>query len=160
MQLHHVILASIKTGTVAALAMMPFGAAFRAAGLRVGHYGPKFASLFVSDPGPVFLFTQHIVLGWISALPLVAWLLLQRPSVSPVALGALYGAAYYGAVNALALPLYFGDKLPWTLGVATVLPSLVIHVVFGAVIGYMCRQRQPADGAGYGHDTRGRRHEP
>ena len=147
MQSQRVILESMKTGTVAALAMMPFGAAFRAAGLRVGHYGPKFASLFVSDPGPVFLFVQHIVLGWISALPLVAFLLLRRPKVSPVALGALYGAAYYAVVNAVALPVYFGDKLPWVLGVGTVLPSLVIHVVFGAVIGYMCRQRRPASSA-------------
>ena len=147
MQLHRVLLESVKTGTVAALAMMPFGTAFRVTGLRVGHYGPKFAGLFVNDPGPAFLFVQHIVLGWISALPLVAWLLLREPKGSSVALGALYGAAYYGAVNALALPLYFGDELPWTLGVGTVLPSLVVHVVFGAVIGYMCRQRRPASSA-------------
>lgn len=147
MPMNRIVFESIKTGTVAALAMMPFGAAFRAAGLRVGHYGPKFASLFVTDPGPVFLFVQHIVLGWISALPLVAWLLLRPPRVPPVVLGALYGAAYYVVVNSVALPVYFGDRLPWVLGVGTVLPSLVIHVVFGAVIGYMCRQRHPADRA-------------
>lgn len=131
---------SVWAGTVAALAMMPFGAAFRAAGLRVGHYGPKFAGLFVVDPGPAFLFAQHILLGWISALPLVAWLVLRPGRHSPVLLGTLYGIGYYMAVNALALPIYFGDRLPWTLGIATVLPSLTVHAVFGAVIGFMCRR--------------------
>lgn len=45
-----------------------------------------------------------------------------------------YGALYYVAVNSLALPLYFGDPLPWILGWAVVLPSLLVHVVFGVSV--------------------------
>lgn len=82
-------------------------------------------------------------LGWISALPLVAWLVLRPGRHSPVLLGTLYGIGYYMVVNALALPIHFGDRLPWTLGIATVLPSLIVHVVFGAVIGFMCRRMGP-----------------
>lgn len=136
-----ILLDSIKAGTVAALAMIPFGLAFRLAGLRVGHYGPKFAHLFVSDPGIPFRFAQHIVIGWVSAVPLVAWLYLRpRGGLSPVAVGALYGAGYYVVVNSLLLPISFEDPLPWTLGFQTIVPSLVIHLVFGAAIGYVCQR--------------------
>jgi hypothetical protein len=127
---------SMRSGTIAAIAMMPFGFAFRALGLRVGHYGPKFAALFVNDPGPAFQFAQHIVLGWLSAAPLVLLLCFRRIALSPVVAGSVYGVVYYVAVNSLALPLYFGDELPWQKGMATVIPSLVIHVVFGACVGY------------------------
>jgi len=97
------LIETLKSGTIASLAMLPFGLAFKAAGLRVGHYGPKFASLFFDDPTPMFLFAQHIVLGWASALPLL--LLLTRVAVraSPIAIGAAYGVAYYVVVNSLAL---------------------------------------------------------
>ena len=50
--------------------------------------------------------------------------------------GASYGAAYYGVVNSLALPLYFGDLTPWQLGWATIYPSLIGHMVYGASIGF------------------------
>jgi len=134
-----IMIESIKWGTLAALAMMPFGFAFRFAGLRVGHYGPKFAALFIDNPGPPFLFAQHIILGWISALPLVALLWYWSGPAKPVLFGVIYGMAYYLIVNSLALPLYFGDALPWQLGIATVIPSLVVHIVFGATLGYFCR---------------------
>ena len=140
MPMRQIVFMSITSGTVAALAMMPFGFAFRTLGLRVGHYGPKFASLFVVDPGPLILFIQHIVLGWVSALPLVALLLLRRNRLAPAVLGAVYGVGYYIAINSIALPLYFGDNLPWKLGVGTVLPSLGVHMVVGVVVARMsCR---------------------
>ncbi len=53
----------------------------------------------------------------------------------PVLAGAAYGAAFYVVVNSLALPIYFGDPLPWQLGAATVLPSLFGHMVYGTSIG-------------------------
>jgi hypothetical protein len=148
MPLRQIVLMSITSGTVAALAMMPFGFAFRTLGLRVGHYGPKFASLFIADPGPLILFIQHVVLGWVSAMPLVGLLLLRHNRLAPAVLGAIYGAGYYITVNSLALPLYFGDTLPWKLGVATVVPSLVVHIVFGAVVAMMCSRATPVR-----HDT-------
>jgi uncharacterized membrane protein YagU involved in acid resistance len=125
---------SLISGTVGALAMMPAGLLFRALGMRIGHYGPKFASLYLDAPGPAALFLQHLVLGWVSALPLCL-LPLDRVSVwSALAIGALYGAAYYVAINALALPLYFGDPLPWDLGAGVVVPSLIVHLVFGIAV--------------------------
>lgn len=130
----------VSAGTVAALAMMPFGLALRVLGLRVGYYGPKFASLFVDDPGRPVLLAQHVVLGWISAAPLV-WILRRSSGdrVNPVAIGAAYGAAYYAAVNSLALPALFGDPTPWELGLDFVYPSLAIHLVFGVTVALVAR---------------------
>jgi len=138
-ELRSLLWEGLKSGTLAALAMVPFGLAFRAAGLRVGYYGPKFAALYLPDPTPPLLFAQHIVLGWISALPLV--LLIARVALpfGPVAAGALYGVLYYVAVNSLALPLTFGDPTPWQLGLDVIVPSLVVHLVFGTTIGYVSR---------------------
>ncbi len=136
MQLRALILKSVTTGTFAALAMVPFGFAFRMAGMRVGHYGPKFAELYSTNPGPALLFVQHIVLGWISAVPLVWALASVRSYAVALSMGAAYGVAYYVVVNALALPIYFGDALPWNLGLPTVVPSLVVHAVFGLAVAY------------------------
>ena len=58
----------------------------------------------------------------------------------PILTGTLYGAAHYVAVNALALPLFFGDPLPFQLGLQIVYPSLVVHLVFGASIGLTARR--------------------
>lgn len=138
MTLRKLLLECLKSGTIASLAMMPVGFAFRAAGMRVGHYGPKFAQLFVDTPGPLFLFAQHIVLGWISVVPLLLVLVRARPA-SPVTVGAIYGTIYYVAVNSLLLPLSFGEPTPWQLGAATVAPSLVVHVVFGACAAWVSR---------------------
>lgn len=145
MAISRILIESIKLGTIASLAMMPFGFMFRIAELRVGHYGPKFAGLFVNDPTPMFLFAQHIVLGWVSALPLIAFFVLYRVPKLHLGWGALYGVAYYVVVNSLMLPLYFGDPLPWQLGIATIIPSLVVHIVFGGVVGLFGRKLCVAD---------------
>lgn len=126
---------SIRSGTVASLVIVPLSPLFKAMGLRIGHYGPKFAGLFVDDPQPWLLFVQHILIGWVSALPLLLMLVRTGAGHWPIGAGAAYGAAYYVAVNSLALPVYFGDPLPWQLGAATVLPSLIGHIVFGMSIG-------------------------
>ena len=129
---------SVRSGTLASLAMMPFGLLFRFAGLRIGHYGPKLGELlFGNVPEPWFqglLLVQHFVIGWISAAPLLLMLVAWRGRIGPLAQGIAYGAAYYVAVNSLLLPMAFGDPTPWGLGMAFVLPSLAIHVVFGACI--------------------------
>lgn len=140
MWLKSLLIESVRSGTVASLAIVPLSPLFKAAGLRIGHYGPKFAGLFFDDPQPWLLFVQHIVIGWVSALPLLLILLRTRARHHPVATGAVYGAAYYVAINSLALPMYFNDPLPWALGAATVLPSLIGHVIFGAVIGWTSRR--------------------
>lgn len=140
MQTRALLLESIRSGSIASLAIVPLSPMFKAAGLRIGHYGPKFAGLFVYDPQPWMLFVQHIVIGWISALPLLLILTGTVARQWPVLAGAIYGAAYYVAINSLALPVYFNDPLPWQLGAATVLPSLIGHVIFGAMIGWSSRR--------------------
>ncbi|QTN27914.1 hypothetical protein HZ993_22095 [Rhodoferax sp. AJA081-3] len=136
MQLRALVIKSVTTGSFAALAMVPFGFAFRVTGMRVGHYGPKFAELYSTNPGPALLFAQHMVLGWISAVPLVWALAGVRSYAVALLMGAAYGVAYYVVINALALPIYFADMLPWNLGLPTVVPSLVVHAVFGLAVAY------------------------
>lgn len=130
---------TLRSGTIASLVIVPLAPLFTWMGLRIGHYGPKFAALFIEHPQQWMLFVQHMVIGWISAIPLL-WVLAATPAGRhPLIVGAAYGAAYYVAVNSLALPLFFGDPTPWQLGWATVLPSLIGHVVYGVSIGFTSR---------------------
>jgi len=131
---------SIRSGTIAALVMMPFGYLFKLLGQRVGHYGPKLATLLFGEQTSLILFAQHLVIGWLSAFPLILILLyLHRVSV-PTTIGAAYGAAYYVAVNSLALPLFFGDPTPWQIGFKVIYPSLIVHIIFGASIGFTAKK--------------------
>lgn len=131
-------------GLAGSLAMMLPGFAFRWAGMRVGHYGPKFAQALFGELQPpllpVVLIVQHFVIGWLSALPLIAWWIVRPQHAGSWTQGALYGLAYYALVNAWLLPRMFGDPLPWQLGWATVLPSLVVHVVFGLGLAWADRR--------------------
>ena len=138
---------SVVAGTVGAIAMMPAGFIFRALQMRVGHYGPKFAELYLSSPGPAALFVQHIVLGWISAVPLALLPLHRMTGLTVSLVGAAYGALYYVVVNALALPIYFGDSLPWSLGWSVVVPSLSVHVVFGVAVAHTVQFLRRKSGA-------------
>ena len=134
---------TLRSGTLAGLAMIPFAALFRASGLRINEYGRKTLELVVGDVAPplhyALTFAQHLLISWFAAVPLL-WLLgriedrRRRPLV-----GALYGVAFYVVVNSWALPLFFGDPTPWELGVETVYPSLVIHLVYGVVLGLAAR---------------------
>ncbi len=127
---------SIKSGTIASLVMMPFGFLFKFFGLRVGHYGPKLAAVLFDEPTALLQFAQHIVIGWLSALPLLIILSRYRGSFTPIAMGSAYGIAYYLIVNSLALPMLFGEPTPWQLGFNFIYPSLSVHIVFGASIGF------------------------
>jgi len=57
------LLESIRSGTIASLVIVPLSPLFKAAGLRIGHYGPKFAALFFDNLQPWLLFAQHLVIG-------------------------------------------------------------------------------------------------
>lgn len=140
MDLKALFVESARSGVIASLVIVPLAPLFKAMGLRIGHYGPKFAALFFHDPQPWLLFVQHLVIGCVSALPLLVILTRTGAAAWPVVAGAAYGAAYYVVVNSLALPIYFGDPTPWQLGWATIYPSLVGHIVFGASIGLTSRR--------------------
>jgi uncharacterized membrane protein YagU involved in acid resistance len=130
---------TLRSGTFASLAIMPLGFLFRYLGYRIGHYGPKFAGLFIEAPQPWHLFVQHLIIGWISTVPLLMILIwMRRPALWWLA-GCAYGAAYYVIVNSFALPMYFGDPTPWQIGWDTIVPSLIGHIAFGLFIAIASR---------------------
>jgi len=120
--------------------MMPFGFFFRLLDLRIGHYGPKVADFLFGNSSLGVLLVQHVVIGWLSALPLLLILVRFQRLGAPAAIGAVYGLVYYVALNSLALPLFFGDPTPWESGLNVIYPSLVVHVVFGLCIGLTARR--------------------
>ena len=149
MKLKPLLIEAIRSGSIASLLIVPLSPLFKALGLRIGHYGPKFAGLFVDDPQPWMLFVQHMVIGWLSALPLLIILVRTGAARLPLTTGAAYGGAYYVLVNSLALPVFFGDPTPWQIGWSTIYPSLIGHIIFGASIGltsrrYVANARPPA----------------
>jgi uncharacterized membrane protein YagU involved in acid resistance len=134
---------TLRSGTVAGLAMMPFAAVFRMFDLRINEYGRKTLELIVGVVSPqlhnVLNFAQHMIISWIAAVPLLMLLANITGRRARILAGVVYGGVFYVALNSLALPLAFGDPTPWTLGFSTVLPSLVVHVVYGAVVAWMAR---------------------
>jgi len=135
---------TLRSGTLAGLAMIPFAAVFRARGLRINEYGRKTLELVVGDVSPwlhaALTLVQHLVISWIAAVPLL-WIVrrLDNPRVA-VAAGATYGAGFYVVVNSWALPFAFGDPSPWQLGFDTVYPSLVVHLVYGCVLAWLAHR--------------------
>jgi hypothetical protein len=129
---------SLRSGTIASLVIMPVGLLFRFFGLRIGHYGPKLGALLfgnVAEPWfQALVLVQHFVIGWLSTAPLLLFLVFARVAGSPLIYGAAYGAGYYVVVNSLALPIAFGDPTPWQIGLDTLYPSLIGHIVFGISI--------------------------
>ncbi|HQR98207.1 MULTISPECIES: hypothetical protein [unclassified Polaromonas] len=134
---------SIRSGTIASIAMIPFGFVFQLLGLRVGHYGKKLLEVFFTNYSEMtfrlLMFIEHFVIGWLSAVPLLVLLVLLKNRFAAWAVGAIYGLGYYVILNSLALPLIFGDQTPWTLGFSVMYPSLVIHIVFGVSIALTSR---------------------
>lgn len=129
---------SLRTGTLAGVAMIPFAAVFRTRGLRINEYGRKTLDLVVTDTSPslhyALTFGQHLLISWFAAMPLLVILRRVKDTRTGVLVGAIYGAVFYVVVNSWALPLAFGDPMPWHLGVETVYPSLLVHVVYGSVV--------------------------
>ncbi len=140
MSVTSLLLETFRAGFIASLVIMPLGPLFKAFGLRIGHYGPKFAALFIDNPQTWHLLVQHFLIGWISTVPFL-FALRCIPTIRwRIVAGATYGALFYVAVNSLALPLYFGDPTPWQLGWSTIYPSLIGHIAFGLAIAVAARR--------------------
>jgi uncharacterized membrane protein YagU involved in acid resistance len=133
----------LRSGSVAAIAMIPFGLAFRALGLRVNEYGMALiAALFGDLPGGArfgLFVIEHFVIAWLAAIPLLLALRVAPKSFPALLLGASYGAGFYVAVNSLALPWLFGDPTPWQLGFDVIYPSLTLHLVYGLSVAFTAR---------------------
>lgn len=132
-----------RAGTIASIAMVPFGLIFSMLGLRINHYGQKIILLLFSDFPPglrfVLFILEHLIVSWVAAIPLVMMLLIYR-QISPVILGILYGVVFYVFINSLLLPIAFGDVTPWQLSFTkAILPSLLVHIIYGATIALFTR---------------------
>lgn len=133
-----------RVGTIASIAMVPFGLLFSMLGLRMNHYGQKIILLLFSDFPPglrfVFFILEHLIVSWVAAIPLVMLLFILYRQISPVILGILYGIVFYVLINSLLLPLAFGDLTPWQLSFTNaILPSLLVHIVYAATIALVTR---------------------
>lgn len=136
---------ALRSGSLAGIAMIPFAAVFRARGLRINEYGRRTLALIVGDVSPrvhdALTFVQHLVISWMLAVPLLLLIRGTDDRRRATMLGTAYGAALYVLLNACALPLAFGDPAPWRLGFDVVYPSLVVHLVYGAVLGWLAPRR-------------------
>ncbi|MBC7500740.1 MAG: DUF1440 domain-containing protein [Herminiimonas sp.] len=144
-----VLIETFRSGTIASLVIVPLAPLFKSMGLRFGHYGPKFAALFIDNPQPWMLFVQHLIIGWVSALPLLLILRGTKAGRWPLLVGAAYGATYYVAVNSIALPMYFNDPTPWQIGWSTIFPSLIGHIIFGVSIALTSQYFMSSGGTKY-----------
>ena len=136
---------ALRSGFIAAIAMIPFALLFSALGMRINEYGKKVIQLLFSNFSPGIRFTlfviEHFVLSWIFAIPLLLLLKYFHHRISWLLLGILYGVMFYILVNSLLLPAFFNDASPWKLGFTkTILPSLVIHIVYGLSIALTSRR--------------------
>jgi uncharacterized membrane protein YedE/YeeE len=136
-----VLAVALRAGTLAGLAMVPFAAMFRGLGWRVNEYGRKTLELVAGDIASpardILMLVQHQMIAVVASVPLLLVLHGVPDRRVRVVLGAIYGVGFYFVVNATALPAAFGDPVPWELGVTTVIPSLVVHVVYGLVLGWL-----------------------
>ncbi|MEZ4518936.1 MAG: hypothetical protein R3C44_19660 [Chloroflexota bacterium] len=134
---------AFRAGTLAALAMVPFGLLFYALGLRVNEYGMAVIQTFFGDlPDAVrfLLFVvEHFIISWTVAVPLLCALLWLKGRVPGIWLGILYGVGFYIIMNSLLLPILFNDPTPWSLGFEVIYPSLIVHLIYGLVIWWVSR---------------------
>lgn len=139
MQRRRLFVETIKAGTVAAFAMPIAGTLTKPfLGWHVHQYGRKVAELFMVDPTPPVFFAQHVVWSWIAALLLILLLNRLDPRV-PILVGAGVGLGYGTAVNLLALPLVFGDPLPWQASMSDLIQPLVVCTAFGACVAWVAQ---------------------
>lgn len=130
----------LVAGTVGALAMPVAGTATKPfLGWHVWLYGKRVASMYIAEPNALHLLVQSFLLAWLAATPLV-WLLLRRSPAWPLLVGAGYGGAYYAVTNMVALPLFFGDPLPWQQSTAHLVQPLIVHVAFGVGVAWVARR--------------------
>jgi hypothetical protein len=134
---------TFRSGAIAAVAMIPFGLAFSLLGWRVNEYGRAVLKALFGDLAPLprfaLLMIEHFLISWGACLPLLLALAALRGKMPALVTGAVYGAGFYVVMNSLALPWWFGDPTPWQIGWTAVLPSLVVHLVYGASIAVTAR---------------------
>lgn len=135
---------AFRSGSIAAIVMIPFALLFSSLGLRINEYGKKVIQLLFSNFSPGIRFAlfilEHFILSWIFAIPLLLLLMHFHRRFSYILLGFLYGTVFYILINSLLLPALFNEVIPWKAGfIYTILPSLVVHIVYGLSIAFTTR---------------------
>jgi len=123
---------SLIAGLVAGAAMMPIGLALRATGRAVNVYGELLVRSILGAAPPAAIAALHVVISIALAIPFV-WASTHRRIGPGWGLG--YGVAAWAVVNATALPWWFSRPTAWELGPGVAWPSLVVHAVYGVVLG-------------------------
>ncbi|RQO33899.1 hypothetical protein DBR37_12255 [Herminiimonas sp. KBW02] len=140
MSFKRLLLEALKAGIAGAFVMPIAGMISKPIfSWHVWQYGKKSAEIFVENPSFGLLFAVHLLWSWVAALLLIAFLRKMRAD-SPVLLGAAVGGIYYFLVNAIALPLYFGDPFPWQQGVPYLAQPLIVLVSFAICVSFMSRR--------------------
>ena len=123
---------SLIAGLVAGAAMVPVGLALRASGRAVNVYGELLVRSILGAAPPAALAALHLVVSVTLAVPFV--LASRNRRLGPL-WGLGYGIASWAVVNATVLPLWFSRPTAWELGFDAAWPSLVVHAVYGSVLG-------------------------
>lgn len=136
---------ALRSGTIAAVAMIPFGLLFSRLGFRINEYGQKvIQTAFPHFPKGVrfaLFVLEHFVLSWIIAIPLLLLLKYFHHRIPHLLLGFIYGLVFYVLINSLLLPGLFKDATPWEIGFTkTVLPSLLVHIMYGLSIAFSSKR--------------------
>lgn len=124
----------VATGTLGGLAMVPPGLLLRGAGYSVNVYGQVLLDRLFGQVLASAMLVEHLAISAALAVPFVVFAT-RYPGQRLVLLGAGYGTAAWLLINSLVLPLSFGRPTPWALGIDAIWPSLLIHVVYGLVLG-------------------------
>lgn len=130
--------AAIRAGLLAGAAMMPFGISLRAFGHPVNVYGELVVRSVLGSAPIMAMLVLHAAVSIALAVPFVSF----APRRRLVLHGAAYGAASWAIVNATILPLWFGRPTAWALGLSAVWPSLLVHIVYGVVLGVATARRE------------------
>jgi hypothetical protein len=134
----------LKVGALASLIMIPFGLILTAIGFKTGIYGELVLSYILgfSKPGLMFLF--HIIIGAVSAIPFMILFNKFKSSFTGkynhYIIGLLYGFVYYIIINGTILPIIFGNPITYLTGLSLVIPSLIVHLVYGLGLGFFAKR--------------------
>lgn len=135
--LRDVLVAGISGGA----AMVPLGAGLELGGGHdVNVYGELAVEAVIGSAPGWALLLEHILISLTLALPL-ALVLGRRGRMPAVAIGILYGAGAWLALNSLLLPAVFARPTPWALGWEAIWPSLTLHLAYGGVAAAVLARR-------------------
>ena len=114
-------------GLVGAVVMIPPGVIAGLLGFQVNKFGELLARQLTGGAARPVLLVEHLLIG------------ATRTAYD----GLAYGTAFWLVANTVALPLLFGQPGPWSIGPSALLPSLIVHMVYGISTGLVLATARP-----------------